>query len=232
MLVHTAFLLFTLVYNFILLHIPNGLDWKRERKRLILYELHALTLAEYHRLGRIPRGLRSNLHPILFTEKAIIREKFEKILNKCYSYNRRPFLKKGRGRNNRGGRAAITKDRIDATATRSQDQFLCKRGDRRWDRMWPPLYANCYMADFEERYVYTNDQKHGRMWRRSRRGGDRNTLLKSKEMRLHMIQVSGTFVLFLFLCRSAPATSVFYRKSRPSSLYSARRALHCSHHFP
>lgn len=58
-------------------------DWERERKRLVSYDLHALTLAEYYRLGRIPRGLRVNLRPTLFAEKAEFKEKFERILNKC-----------------------------------------------------------------------------------------------------------------------------------------------------
>lgn len=58
-------------------------DWERERKRLLSYELHALTLTEYYRLGRIPRGLRVNLRPTLFSEKAVFRERFERILNKC-----------------------------------------------------------------------------------------------------------------------------------------------------
>ncbi|XP_069585010.1 uncharacterized protein [Ranitomeya imitator] len=58
-------------------------DYERERKRLTSYDLHATTLAEYHKLSRIPRGLRCHLRPTLFSDKPEFCEKFQSILNKC-----------------------------------------------------------------------------------------------------------------------------------------------------
>ncbi|XP_073442056.1 uncharacterized protein [Dendrobates tinctorius] len=58
-------------------------DYERERRRLLAYDLHATTLAEYHKLDRIPRGLRSHLRPTLFSDKPEFCERFQQILNKC-----------------------------------------------------------------------------------------------------------------------------------------------------
>lgn len=58
-------------------------DWEQEQRRLLSYESHAVTLTEYHRLGRIHRGLRVNLHPTLFSDDEELKENFERILNKC-----------------------------------------------------------------------------------------------------------------------------------------------------
>ncbi|XP_077112543.1 uncharacterized protein LOC143767907 [Ranitomeya variabilis] len=58
-------------------------DYERERRRLTSFDLHSVTLAEYYRLNRIPRGLRSHLRPTLFSDKPDFCEKFQKILNKC-----------------------------------------------------------------------------------------------------------------------------------------------------
>ncbi|CAJ0944716.1 unnamed protein product [Ranitomeya imitator] len=69
------------------LHIPNRdiktRDWEKEKKRLIAYNLHCATLGEYHRQGKIPRGLRCNLRPTLFSDNEKYCTTFQKILNKC-----------------------------------------------------------------------------------------------------------------------------------------------------
>ncbi|XP_077142113.1 uncharacterized protein LOC143806065 [Ranitomeya variabilis] len=69
------------------LHVPSKdiktRDWEREKKRLISYDLHCATLGEYHRQGKIPRGLRSHLRPTLFSENDQYCATFQKILNKC-----------------------------------------------------------------------------------------------------------------------------------------------------
>ncbi|XP_077137757.1 uncharacterized protein LOC143803880 [Ranitomeya variabilis] len=69
------------------LHIPNRdiktRDWEKEKKRLIAYDLHCATLGEYHRQGKIPRGLRCNLRPTLFSDNDQYCTTFQKILNKC-----------------------------------------------------------------------------------------------------------------------------------------------------
>ncbi|XP_077112461.1 uncharacterized protein LOC143786268 [Ranitomeya variabilis] len=58
-------------------------DWERELKKKTALELHYVTLAEYHKVKRIPRGLRVSLRPTLFSEKPDFCSKFEGILNKC-----------------------------------------------------------------------------------------------------------------------------------------------------
>ncbi|XP_073537629.1 uncharacterized protein, partial [Phyllobates terribilis] len=58
-------------------------DYERERRRLVSYDLHSITLAEYHKQGRISRGLRSHLRPTLFSDNQDYCDKFKKILNKC-----------------------------------------------------------------------------------------------------------------------------------------------------
>ncbi|CAJ0935756.1 unnamed protein product [Ranitomeya imitator] len=58
-------------------------DFERESRRLISYDLHSTTLAEYHKQSKIPRGLRCNLHPTLFSDNPEYCEKYKKILNKC-----------------------------------------------------------------------------------------------------------------------------------------------------
>ncbi|XP_069824428.1 uncharacterized protein [Dendropsophus ebraccatus] len=69
------------------LQIPSselrGRTYERELKRITSLELHSATLAEYHRVQRIPRGLRVNLRPTLFSENQDYCTKFEGILNKC-----------------------------------------------------------------------------------------------------------------------------------------------------
>ncbi|CAJ0920384.1 unnamed protein product [Ranitomeya imitator] len=69
------------------LHIPSKdiktRDWEKERKRLISFDLHCATLGEYHRQGKIPRGLRCNLRPTLFADNEKYCTTFQKILNKC-----------------------------------------------------------------------------------------------------------------------------------------------------
>lgn len=58
-------------------------DYERINKKLITHELHCSTLTEYFRCSRIPRGLRSNLRPTLFSENTEFCKRFEGILNKC-----------------------------------------------------------------------------------------------------------------------------------------------------
>ncbi|XP_044124757.1 uncharacterized protein LOC122944111 [Bufo gargarizans] len=57
--------------------------WERERRRLTAYELHAITLAEYYKVKRIPRGLRVHLRPTFFPNDPDYSRDFEKIINKC-----------------------------------------------------------------------------------------------------------------------------------------------------
>ncbi|OCT74496.1 hypothetical protein XELAEV_18033476mg [Xenopus laevis] len=49
----------------------------------IVYDLHLCTLAEYYKLQRIPRGLRSHLRPSMFSDDMDFKNKWEAILNKC-----------------------------------------------------------------------------------------------------------------------------------------------------
>ncbi|XP_069604957.1 zinc finger protein 250-like isoform X2 [Ranitomeya imitator] len=69
------------------LHLPSkdvkSRDWEKEKKKLIGYDLHCATLGEYHRQGKIPRGLRCNLRPTLFSDNDKYCTTFQKILNKC-----------------------------------------------------------------------------------------------------------------------------------------------------
>ncbi|CAJ0968889.1 unnamed protein product [Ranitomeya imitator] len=58
-------------------------DLERETKRAINLELHTVTIAEYLRVQRIPRGLRVPLQPTFFKEDKEYCSKFEHILNKC-----------------------------------------------------------------------------------------------------------------------------------------------------
>lgn len=69
------------------LHIPSQelrtQDYEQASKRLIAHDLHCTTLAEYFRLNRNPRGLRSHLQPTLLKENYDFCQRFESILNKC-----------------------------------------------------------------------------------------------------------------------------------------------------
>ncbi|KAM4048698.1 uncharacterized protein ACNLHF_008074 [Anomaloglossus baeobatrachus] len=58
-------------------------DYEKELRRHTALELHCATLAEYHRVQRIPRGLRVSLKPTLFADKPDYCTKFESIINKC-----------------------------------------------------------------------------------------------------------------------------------------------------
>ncbi|KAM4048611.1 uncharacterized protein ACNLHF_011417 [Anomaloglossus baeobatrachus] len=58
-------------------------DLEKELRRHTSLELHAITLAEYHRTKRIPRGLRVALRPTLFSENIEFCDRFEAIINKC-----------------------------------------------------------------------------------------------------------------------------------------------------
>ncbi|XP_044156754.1 uncharacterized protein LOC122943231 [Bufo gargarizans] len=58
-------------------------DLERESRRLLNYELHSVTIAEYLKVQRIPRGLRIRTRPTFFKENQEFCEKFEQILNKC-----------------------------------------------------------------------------------------------------------------------------------------------------
>ncbi|XP_077123498.1 uncharacterized protein LOC143778278 [Ranitomeya variabilis] len=58
-------------------------DFERDLRRFTALDLHSITLAEYHKVQRIPRGLRVSLKPTLFHENTDYCVKFESILNKC-----------------------------------------------------------------------------------------------------------------------------------------------------
>ncbi|KAM4034752.1 uncharacterized protein ACNLHF_021440 [Anomaloglossus baeobatrachus] len=58
-------------------------DYERELKRQTALELHLITLAKYHKVKRIPRGLRVSLRPTLFSANSEFCSIFQQILNKC-----------------------------------------------------------------------------------------------------------------------------------------------------
>ncbi|KAM4049971.1 uncharacterized protein ACNLHF_012695 [Anomaloglossus baeobatrachus] len=58
-------------------------DYEKELRKRTAFELHCATLAQYHKVQRIPRGLRVSLRPTLFSENTDYCSKFESILNKC-----------------------------------------------------------------------------------------------------------------------------------------------------
>ncbi|XP_077117122.1 uncharacterized protein LOC143773609 [Ranitomeya variabilis] len=58
-------------------------DYEKTKRKLVSYDLHCITLAEYHRQSKIPRGLRSHLRPTLFADNQEYCDKYQKILNKC-----------------------------------------------------------------------------------------------------------------------------------------------------
>ncbi|XP_041437970.1 uncharacterized protein LOC121399975 [Xenopus laevis] len=58
-------------------------EFERERRRYIGLDLHATTLTEYYKVGRIPRGLRVNLRPTIFRDNKEFTQKYEMIINKC-----------------------------------------------------------------------------------------------------------------------------------------------------
>lgn len=69
------------------LHVPTNefksRDYERIWRKQVSNELHCSTLAEYYKSNRIPRGLRSNLRPTLFSDNPDFCTKFEGIINKC-----------------------------------------------------------------------------------------------------------------------------------------------------
>lgn len=68
------------------LNVPSTLNLKRnfefETKRQCTLELHAITMVEYYKNNRIPRGMRSQLRPFMFTNDVDFRTKYEQISNK------------------------------------------------------------------------------------------------------------------------------------------------------
>ncbi|XP_041417439.1 uncharacterized protein LOC121393321 [Xenopus laevis] len=72
--------------NTFLLSLPNSdviKEYEKESRKLIGLDLHAITLTEYYRAGRIPRGLRVNLRPTIFNDNEEFTQKYEQIVNKC-----------------------------------------------------------------------------------------------------------------------------------------------------
>ncbi|KAM4053665.1 translation machinery-associated protein 16 isoform 1-T2 [Anomaloglossus baeobatrachus] len=69
------------------LHIPSQefktRDFEKESRHLLNLELHCATITEYLRVKRIPRGLRVNLRPTIFSDNKEFCTVFEQILNKC-----------------------------------------------------------------------------------------------------------------------------------------------------
>ncbi|CAJ0921588.1 unnamed protein product [Ranitomeya imitator] len=57
-------------------------DLEKYIRRLSALDLHCVTLAEYHKVQRIPRGLRVSFRPTLFQENSEYCTKFKAILNK------------------------------------------------------------------------------------------------------------------------------------------------------
>ncbi|XP_044148696.1 uncharacterized protein LOC122937743 [Bufo gargarizans] len=58
-------------------------DLERESRKLLSFELHSVTMAEYLKVKRIPRGLRIRTRPTFFKDNRDYCSKFEQILNKC-----------------------------------------------------------------------------------------------------------------------------------------------------
>ncbi|XP_075188198.1 uncharacterized protein LOC142260821 [Anomaloglossus baeobatrachus] len=58
-------------------------DYEKELRKQTALELHCGTLAEYHKAQRIPRGLRVQLRPTVFSDNPEYCTKYESILNKC-----------------------------------------------------------------------------------------------------------------------------------------------------
>ncbi|CAJ0967837.1 unnamed protein product [Ranitomeya imitator] len=70
----------------IFLKTPSTLELKRKYesdvKRLVNLQLHMMTLGQYYKEGKIPRGLRSNIRPNLFQGNAAYCSRFVMISNK------------------------------------------------------------------------------------------------------------------------------------------------------
>lgn len=68
------------------LSIPSAVDLRRryefESRRFVNLELHLTTLIEYHRNQRIPRGMRTQSRPNLYSQEPEFRIKCEQIANK------------------------------------------------------------------------------------------------------------------------------------------------------
>ncbi|XP_056402516.1 uncharacterized protein LOC130295627 [Hyla sarda] len=68
------------------LHIPSKVDLQRnyeqESKRLVTMQLHLTTLGEYYKSHRIPRGMRNNLKPTMYTQDIDFKSKYERITNR------------------------------------------------------------------------------------------------------------------------------------------------------
>lgn len=68
------------------LNVPSIIDLKRnyelESKKCCTLELHMITLIEYHKQNRIPRGIRSQLKPNTISEDIDFRNRYEQICNK------------------------------------------------------------------------------------------------------------------------------------------------------
>ncbi|OCU01153.1 hypothetical protein XELAEV_18006939mg [Xenopus laevis] len=69
------------------LTVPTGENLTRnlekEKKQLAGLELHAITLTEYYKCKRIPRGLRVKLRPTIFQDNEEFVKRYEQIANKC-----------------------------------------------------------------------------------------------------------------------------------------------------
>ncbi|CAJ0940550.1 unnamed protein product [Ranitomeya imitator] len=70
----------------IFLKTPSTLELKckyeSDVKRLVNLQLHMMTLGQYYKEGKIPRGLRSNIRPNLFQGNAVYCSRFVMISNK------------------------------------------------------------------------------------------------------------------------------------------------------
>lgn len=68
---------------------PSALNIQRNydatSKKQVTIELHYVTLREYYKHKRIPRGMRSSLQPTLFSQDIEFRARFENLSNKYAS---------------------------------------------------------------------------------------------------------------------------------------------------
>lgn len=57
-------------------------QWLFLKQKRMRFNLHALSLADYHRASWIPRGLRIQKAPALYLDNEVFRRKWANILNK------------------------------------------------------------------------------------------------------------------------------------------------------
>lgn len=150
-------------------------------KKQVTLELHFLTLREYYKTKRIPRGMRSSLQPTLFMQDVDFRSRFEKLSNQ-YAFDfmimNLEFLKKELVTISERIKEVDLKLRTVSTEEDckkkffdKQSLFLCKfKTDlqetkrRKWHRD---------QTDYEGGYVYSwNSEKGNSFQRRNKKPRD------------------------------------------------------------